>query len=98
LTISIASVRSVSFWHLLLRILQSFSLLTVSYAFYRSIRAAYFLLFFPYPGWIWVISLQMCAEVEVPSLNPVWYILVYSKWGASAATLAMMAFSMILAT
>ena len=61
-------------------------------------RAAYFLLFFPYPGWIWVISLQMCAEVEVPSLNPVWYILVYSKWGASAATLAMMAFSMIFAT
>ena len=35
LTMSIASVRSVSFWHLLLKILQSFSLLTVSYAFYR---------------------------------------------------------------
>ena len=30
LTMSIAKVRSVSFWHLPLRILQSFSLLTVS--------------------------------------------------------------------
>ena len=30
LTMSISSVRSVSFWHLLLKILQSFSLLTVS--------------------------------------------------------------------
>ena len=52
LTMSIASVRSVSFLHLRLRIPQSFSLLTVSYAFCRSIKAAYFRLFFPYPGWI----------------------------------------------
>ena len=52
LTMSIASVRSVSFLHLRLRIPQSFSLLTVPYAFCRSIKAAYFRLFFPCPGWI----------------------------------------------
>ena len=52
LTMSIASVRSVSFWHLLLRMPQSFSLFTVSYAFCWSMRPAYFLRFFPYPGWL----------------------------------------------
>jgi len=35
-----ARVSSCSFLHLLSRILQSFSLLTVSYAFWRSMRAA----------------------------------------------------------
>jgi hypothetical protein len=35
-----ARVSSLSFLHLLKRILQSFSLLTVSYAFWRSMRAA----------------------------------------------------------
>ena len=72
LMMSMASVWSVSLVHLLFRTLQSFSLFTVSYAFWRSMRAAYFLLFLPYPGWICDISLEMWAAVEVPSLNPVW--------------------------
>jgi hypothetical protein len=45
-----ARVSSLSFLHLLRRILQSFSRFTVSYAFWRSMRAAKFLLFLPYPG------------------------------------------------
>ena len=61
-------------------------------------RAAYCLLFLPGPGWICCISLAAWAAVEVPSLKPVWYIFVYNKWGATAATFAMMAFSRILAT
>jgi hypothetical protein len=69
---SIAKVRSVSLRQRLLRILQSFSLFTVSYAFYRSMRAAYFLLYLPWPGWIYVNNLVTCAAVEVPSLKPVW--------------------------
>ena len=67
-----ARVSSYSFLHLLNRILQSFSLLTVSYAFWRSMRAAYARLFLPYPGWIWVRSLETWVAVEVPSLKPVW--------------------------
>ena len=67
-----ARVSSLSFLHLLKRILQSFSLLTVSYAFWRSMRAAYARLFLPYPGWIWVRSLETWVAVEVPSLKPVW--------------------------
>ena len=54
LMMSIAKVRSVSLRQRLLKILQSFSLFTVSYAFYRSMRAAYFLLYLPWPGWIYV--------------------------------------------
>ena len=72
LMMSIARVWSVSLVHLLFRTLHSFSLFTVSYAFWRSIRAAYFLLFFPYPGWICDINLEMWAAVEVPSLKLVW--------------------------
>ena len=45
-----ARVSSLSLLHLLRRILQSFSLLTVSYAFWMSMRAAYARLFLPYPG------------------------------------------------
>ena len=67
-----ARVSSLSLLHLLKRILQSFSRLTVSYAFWRSMRAAYARLFLPYPGWIWVRSLEMWVAVEVPSLKPVW--------------------------
>ena len=62
---------SLSFLHLLRRIFQSFSLLTVSYAFWRSMRAAYARLLLPYPGWIWVRSLETWVAVEVPSLKPV---------------------------
>ena len=47
LTMRRARVLSLSFLHLLKRILQSFSLLTVSYAFWRSIKAAYSRLFLP---------------------------------------------------
>ena len=36
--------------------------------------------------------------MDLPSLKPVWYVFVYSKWGATEATLAKMAFSRILAT
>ena len=67
-----ARVSSLSFLHLPKRILQSFSLLTVSYAFWRSMRAAYSRLFLPYPGWICVRSLETWVAVEVPSLKPVW--------------------------
>ena len=54
-------------------------------------------LLLPYPGWIWVKSLETCVAVEVPSLKPVWYILVWSRCGASAATFAIIAFSRIFA-
>ncbi len=50
LTMSRARVWSASLRQRLLRILQSFALFTVSYAFCKSIRAANFLLFLPYPG------------------------------------------------
>ena len=72
LVMSRARVWSVSLLHLLCRILHSFPLSTVSYAFYRSMSAAYFLLFLPYPGWIWLRSLDTWVAVEVPSLKPVW--------------------------
>ena len=67
-----AKVSSLSLLHLLIRIFQSFSRSTVSYVFWRSMRAAYVRLFLPYPGWIWFRSLETWVAVEVPSLKPVW--------------------------
>ena len=67
----ISRVSSLSLLHLLKRILQSFSRLTVSYVFWRSMRAAYVRLFLHYPGWIWVKSLETWVAVDVPSFNPV---------------------------
>ena len=52
LIMSMARMWSASLLHLLPRILHSFALLTVSYAFWRSMRAAYRLRFLPCPGWI----------------------------------------------
>jgi hypothetical protein len=44
---------------------------TESYAFCKSMRRLYFLLFFPYNS---LRSLLMWMAVDLPSLKPVWYI------------------------
>ena len=43
------------------------------------------------------MSLAALLAVEVASLNPVWYCLVASRWGATYSILARVAFSSILA-
>ena len=79
--------------HLYVSMPHSFSLFTVSYAFWRSMSAEYLLLYLPLPGCTCSRNRVTLVAVDVASLKPVWYCLVAKRWDALYSIFASVAFS-----